>query len=87
LFFLVFAFSKNTRIEKTVRIILITQFFLTVLTFLFYSVKFGIERSYLFEVATITISWLVIIVIGIMIGINFKRKLKAGSINQLKLTV
>lgn len=82
LFFLAFAFSKNTRIEKTIRIILITQLFLTILTFLFYSIKFGIERSYLFEVATITINWLVIIIVGIMLGINFKKKSKAVSLNQ-----
>jgi len=76
LFFLAFAFTKNTRMERTIRIILVAQLVLTVLTFLFYSIKFGIERSYLFEVATITINWLVIIVIGIMIGLNFKKKLK-----------
>jgi hypothetical protein len=82
LFFLAFAFSKNTKIERAIRIILITQLFLTVLIFLFYSVKFGLERSYLFEVATITINWLVIIVVGIMSGFNFKKKLKTVSINQ-----
>jgi hypothetical protein len=73
LFFLAFAFSKNTRLEKGIRIILIIQLFLTILIFLFYSFKFGIERSYLFEVATITINWLVLIIIGIMTGIYFKK--------------
>jgi hypothetical protein len=73
LFFLAFAFSKNTRLEKGIRIILITQLFLTISIFLFYSLKFGNERSYLFEVATITINWLVLIIIGIMTGIYFKK--------------
>jgi len=77
LFFLAFAFSKNTRSEKVIRIILISQLFLTITTFIFYSIKFGIERSYLFEVATITINWLVIITIGILIGLHFMRNLKA----------
>jgi hypothetical protein len=76
LFFLAFAFSRNTRIEKGIRIILISQFFLTILAFLFYSIKFGIERSYMFEVAAITINWLVIIVVGILSGVYFSKKLK-----------
>jgi hypothetical protein len=82
LFFLAFAFSKNTRIERIIRIILITQLFLSIIAFIFYSMKFGIERSYLFEVVTISINWLVIIVVGITIGVNYKKKLKSNSINQ-----
>jgi hypothetical protein len=76
LLFLAFAFSKSTRSERVIRIILISQLFLTITTFIFYSIKFGIERSYLFEVATITINWLVIITIGILIGLHFRKKLK-----------
>lgn len=76
LFFLAFAFSEKTRAERVIRITLVTQLVLNVLIFIFYSIKFGIERSYLFEVATITINWLVIIVIGIMIGLHYKKILK-----------
>jgi hypothetical protein len=76
LFFLAFAFSKSTRSERVIRIILITQLFLTITAFIFYSVKFGIERSYRFEVATITINWLAIIVVGILVGLFFKKNLK-----------
>jgi len=76
LFFLAFAFSKKTRTERVIRLILLIQLFLTMLTFIFYSIEYGIERSYRFEVATITISWLVIIIVGIMTGFHFKRKLK-----------
>jgi hypothetical protein len=79
LFFLAFAFSKNTRAEKIIRIILISQLFATILAFIFYSIKFGIERSYLFEVATITINWSVLIIVGIMIGFHFRRRLKMHS--------
>jgi len=75
LFFLAFAFSKSTRSERLIRIILIMQMVLTIIAFIFYSIKFGIERSYRFEVATITINWLVIIVVGIMIGLHFRKKL------------
>jgi len=76
LFFLSFAFSRNTSIEKIIRGILLSQFLITVLSFIFYSVKFGIERSYLFEVATITINWLVIIIVGILTGLHYRRSLK-----------
>jgi hypothetical protein len=76
LFFLAFAFSKNTRVENIIRIILITQLLATIMAFIFYSIKFGIDRSYLFEVATITINWLVLIIVGIMISLHFRRKLK-----------
>lgn len=77
LFFLAFAFSKNTLIEKIIRVILISQLIITILAFLFYSIKFGIERSYMFEVATITINWLSIITVGIMIGIHYRKQLKS----------
>jgi hypothetical protein len=76
LFFLAFAFSKNTRRERAIRIILFSQFGLTIIAFIFYALKFGIERSYRFEVATITINWLVLIVTGIMIGVHYWKKLK-----------
>lgn len=76
LFFLAFAFSKNTRTERVIRIILMSQLFLTILTFIIYSLKFGIERGYLFEVATISINWMVIIVVGIMIGFHYRKSIK-----------
>lgn len=76
LFFLAFAFSKATRAEKNIRAILIAQLPLTIIAFIFYSIKFGIERSYRFEVATITINWIVIIVFGILSGLHLKKRLE-----------
>ncbi len=81
LFFLAFAFSKNNRAEKIIRIILILQFFLTIIAFVFYNLKFGIERSYMFEVATITINWLVIIIVGIKTGLVYRKKYKSNSLS------
>lgn len=75
LFFLAFAFSKNTRSKRIIRIILISQLILNILVFTLYSIVFGIDRSYRFEVATISINWLVIIVVGIMVGLHYRRKL------------
>jgi hypothetical protein len=78
LFFLAFAFSKSSRIERAIRFILIIQIIVTILVFIFYVVKYGIERSYRFEVATISINWLVLIVIGVLIGLHYRSKLLSG---------
>ncbi len=74
--FLAFIFSIQTRLEKTIRLILILSFVLTVLSFVFYSIKFGIDRSYRFEVAAITINWLVSITAGILISVLLKNRIK-----------
>ncbi|MDA3943131.1 MAG: hypothetical protein PF694_06285 [Bacteroidetes bacterium] len=79
LFFLAFAFPKISRAERIVRAILIAQMFLTMMAFIFYAIKFGIERSYLFEVATITINWLVLIIVGILTGLIYRKRLKLHS--------
>ncbi len=76
LFFLAFAFSNRTRLEMAIRIILLSQLGLTLIAFLLYTLKYGLERSYLFEVATIAINWIVLIVTGIMIGLHYRKLLK-----------
>lgn len=74
--FLSFIFSLKNRLERTMRLILISAFLLTVLSFIFYSIKFGIDRSYRFEVTAITINWLTTIIIGILVSIFIRNKLK-----------
>ena len=73
--FLYPVFSANNNIEKSIRIILILQFAVMLLSFLFYATKFGVDREYRFEVAVITIDWIVTITIGILVAILIKRKL------------
>jgi hypothetical protein len=73
--FLAPAFSKKNSLEKSIRWILLIPFLLTVLSFVLYSIKYGIERNYRFEVATITINWLVTITIGILISIYIKHRM------------
>ena len=75
-FFLAFLFSMKNRLEKSIRLILMMPFLITVLSFVLYSIKFGIDRDYRFEVATITINWLVTITVGILISILIKRRMK-----------
>lgn len=74
--FLAFNFSTESRIEKAIRLILMMSFLLMVLSFIFYSIKFGIDRSYRFEVTIITINWLATIVVGILISIFINSRLK-----------
>ncbi|MBK8808850.1 MAG: hypothetical protein IPO21_20315 [Bacteroidales bacterium] len=76
LFFLAFAFSKDTKKERIIRVILIIQFILTIAAFIYYSVMLGLERGYQFEVATITINWLAIIIVGFLIGSHYKKQAK-----------
>lgn len=77
--FLAPVFIKKNRLEKSIRMILVLPFALTVLSFIFYSIKFGIDRDYRFEVAVITINWLFTILIGISVSIFFKGLLRQGS--------
>lgn len=78
--FLAPVFNQKNRLEKSIRLILILPFILTVLSFIYYSLKFGLNRHYRFEVATITVNWLVTITAGILIGVFFKRLLKKDSL-------
>lgn len=73
--FLAFVFSIQNRLEKAIRLILILSCVLTVISFVFYSAKFGIDRSYRFEVAAITINWLVSITAGILISVLLKNRI------------
>jgi hypothetical protein len=68
-------FSMKNRLERAIRWILIMPFVVNVFAFVFYSIQFGLDRDYRYEVATISINWLVTILIGILIGVFFKREM------------
>jgi hypothetical protein len=76
LFFLAPVFSSVNRLNRSIRWILFLPLILNIISFVLYSIKFGIDRDYRFEVASISIDWLFIIVGGILISIYFKRQLK-----------
>lgn len=73
--FLSLVFSIKNRLEKTIRWTLLTPFVVNVVAFVFYSAQFGLDRDYRFEVATITINWLALILAGILTGLFFKREM------------
>lgn len=74
--FLAFAFSPESRLEKAVRLIFVLAFPLIVLSFVSYTILYGLDRSYRFEVAAITVDWLVLISTGILLSIHFRKTLK-----------
>jgi len=74
--FLTPVFSKQIKLERAIRWILPIPFFVILAAFVFYSIKYGIDRSYLFEVAAITVNWLILIILGILFAIFYKRQLK-----------
>lgn len=74
--FLALVFSTKTRLEKTIRLVLVSAFILTAFSFVVYTIQFGIDRSYRFEVAAITINWLATIIVGILIALLLKSRIK-----------
>jgi putative effector of murein hydrolase len=82
LFFLAPVFSSTNRLNKSIRWILFLPLILNIISFVLYSIKFGINRHYRFEVASISIDWLLLIVVSILISIYFKRQLKNNDKNQ-----
>jgi len=74
--FLGFSFTQKNNLEKSIRLILLLPIIIIVLSFIFYSFKYGIDRHYRFEVVAITVNWLVTITTGILVSIFFKRLMK-----------
>jgi hypothetical protein len=66
-------FNEKTKVEKVIKWIFIGCFTLTILAFTLYSIFYGLFREYRFEVAVISINWLVLIVSGILLSIIFKK--------------
>ena len=75
--FLALTFSRETGLEKAIRAVFLTAFPLIILAFTYYTVIHGLDRSYRFEVAAISVDWLVLISTGIMLSLYFRKKIKA----------
>lgn len=73
MFFMAPVFSGKAKIEKAIKWIFAGSFVLTVLTFILYTIFYGILREYRFEVAAISINWVALIVSGLLLSIFFKR--------------
>ena len=73
--FLAPVFSSKTRLEAAVRWIFVVGFILAMIALAVVSINYGLERQDRFEVAVISIDWLVLVVNGILIGRVFKKQL------------
>ena len=73
--FLAPVFAGKNRLEKAIRWILVLPFVVNVGAFVAYAIVFGLDRDYRFEVATITINWVVMILGGILLSLFFKREM------------
>lgn len=70
--FIAFTFNEGG-LRKNIKRLLISCFTLNLIALAFYLSKYGIFREYRFEVATITINWLTLIILGILLSLNFKK--------------
>jgi hypothetical protein len=71
--FIAFTFSHKSRLQLTIRWIFIMAFILTIISFVAVTIKYGIVRDNYFEVAVISIDWIVLVVNGILTSVVFKR--------------
>jgi hypothetical protein len=78
-FFVGITLPAASRLERVVRWIFVAGFFLAVLSFVVISAVYGLERLDRFEVAVITVDWLVLLVNGSLLAGYFRRGNCAGT--------
>ncbi|MGB8490072.1 MAG: hypothetical protein WCE64_03360 [Bacteroidales bacterium] len=71
--FMAFALSGDSLPERSLRWIFIAPFILSIISLIYFSIKFGIDRSYRFEITIISINWLAMVAGSILAGVLFKR--------------
>jgi len=67
---------KGKGLKMAIRIVFLSGFGLSVISFLLLTLKFGLLREYFYEVAAISVVWLVFIANGAMLALYFRKKLK-----------
>lgn len=67
-------FSKDSRLELSIRRVFISGFILNVIAFFLVTIKYGVNREYYFEVAVISFDWLMLIIAGILLSKLFKKQ-------------
>lgn len=74
--FLAPVFSDQSRLAAVVRWVFMAGFVLTMLFLTVISISYGLDRMDRFEVAVISIDWLVLIINGVLLSLLFRRQLK-----------
>jgi len=68
-------FAGKGRLESAVQWIFIISFILVFAALIIISVFYGLERMDRFEVVVITVDWLVLIIIGILLSLIFRKNI------------
>ena len=76
--FLAPVFANEGRLASGVRWIFITGFVLTMVFLAVISVIYGLDRMDRFEIAVISIDWLVLVINGVLLSLVFRRQLKVN---------
>ena len=74
--FLAPVFSNQGRLASAVRWVFMTGFILTMIFLTVISINYGLDRMDRFEVAVISIDWMVLIINGVLLSLLFRRQLK-----------
>jgi hypothetical protein len=77
--FLAPVFTNKGRLASVVRWVFIAGFVLTMVFLAVISINYGLDREDRFEVAVISIDWLVLIINGVLLSLVFRSQLKARS--------
>lgn len=71
--FLSLAFSKASKLHKSIKLLMLLPIIVIFISFIGYSLIYGLDRDYRFEVVAITINWITTIIIGILMCIKYHR--------------
>ena len=69
-------FYKTSKPGNTIFLTFLISFILVIISFGFISIKYGINREYIFECVVIVIDWLVLIINGVLLSIVFGKEIK-----------
>ena len=67
-------FFGKSRIEKGIQVVFVLCFILTILSLVAYSIQYGVNREYRFEIAAISINWLSLLIAGPLLTVFFSRE-------------
>jgi hypothetical protein len=74
--FLAPVFANRDRLASVVRWVFIAGFVLTMVFLVVISIIYGLDRMDRFEIAVISVNWLVLVLNGILLSVLFRRQLK-----------
>jgi hypothetical protein len=76
--FLAPVFTNKGRLASVVRWVFIAGFILTMVFLAVISINYGLAREDRFEIADISIDWLVLLINGVLLSLLFRRQLKVS---------